>query len=455
MEKAVNKPAERLWVRREDLYLPGGPQGFDIIEITAKSDWAHTQIYPENYVFTPDSRRFVLRRRRPFNNGAKCEFLLCDMDDNYSLRQLTDEDDIIYLCNITHDGKFVLYFVTLPERRGFQLKRVDVETGAREVVMTVDKPLSGHSYVPVACGGSAVRHDGRAVCLNACIQIPDDDDMFYLTLVLDLDTCEARVIDEGNNGDYAGLHLQYARDDALHDILGQQNHGRTPDRIVGVMGCDIHVIRDDGTNQRSFPWGRDGWEQCMGHECWLGKTGWAVSSTITLERDGTNKCHIIAGKPMKTTDGQRHTGNRIPGAEHNRVDLTRDNELTPFTCHYQFDPTGVYCATDWIAGGKGILKDKRSCTDEEYYSKWDYSDVEHAANDMLLLGKITPPPDSYGVAPNAVLKPRPIMRTGSALIPAFIEPALSPDHKTVIFNCTTPGKKPQAMLARVTEDMYS
>jgi len=32
--------------------------------------------------------------------------------------------------------------------------------------------------------------------------------------------------------------------------------------------------------------------------------------------------------------------------------------------------------------------------------------------------------------------------------------ALSPDHKTVIFNTGGPGELSQAVIARVTEDMY-
>ena len=48
------------------------------------------------------------------------------------------------------------------------------------------------------------------------------------------------------------------------------------------------------------------------------------------------------------------------------------------------------------------------------------------------------------------------MKTGSIGVDqeTHSHPALSPDGKIVIFNSGSPRKPPQAMLARVTLDMY-
>ena len=50
-------------------------------------------------------------------------------------------------------------------------------------------------------------------------------------------------------------------------------------RLTGGEGADIHVIRDDGTNFRNMPWGRDGNEFCQGHQCWRGRTTWAIMAS--------------------------------------------------------------------------------------------------------------------------------------------------------------------------------
>ncbi len=71
----------------------------------------------------------------------------------------------------------------------------------------------------------------------------------------------------------------------MRDILIQENHGNVCDargaitQLTGGAGADIHVIRDDGTDFRNLPWGRDGNEFCQGHQCWRGRSEWAITST--------------------------------------------------------------------------------------------------------------------------------------------------------------------------------
>jgi hypothetical protein len=55
--------------------------------------------------------------------------------------------------------------------------------------------------------------------------------------------------------------------------------GRHNQRAHLRPGADIHVLRDDGSTFRDMPWGRDGNEFCKGHQCWRGRTSWAITST--------------------------------------------------------------------------------------------------------------------------------------------------------------------------------
>ena len=441
MEQAIGKKAERLSARRTDLYLPDGPAGFPIIEITARSDIAHGHIYMENHVFTPDSRRFIFQRHHGYalkKGSRKRDLFICDMDDDYSIRQLTDEN-VAGLSNVTPDGKYAYYFVCLTDRLGFSLKRVALETGLRETVMVVDKPLPGYTAVPVQPIQSAVRLDGLAVTTQCYIGLPWAESGPYALIVLDLTKGEPRIILEGE--DYFNQHVQYSRDpENPTGILVQHNHGccvdvdpaetNWPDydsgkhlhRSDGGYGTDIHVIRDDGTHFRDLPWGRDGHEFCQGHQCWRGTTGTAVSANC-----GPNGNHIVEARPMACEYNMHHRGRRLPGAEENRNILSRFIENPRFV-HFGFDSTGEFFVSDWVDG--------------------DWPDID-PLRDKLVLSRV-------GTERGAVIQPKDLCRTGTVFADyeTHPHPALSPDHKTVIFNAGAPGKLPQAMAAHVSDDMF-
>src|SRR5690606_13777702 len=104
-----------------------------------------------------------------------------------------------------------------------------------------------------------------------------------------------------------------------YDILIQENHGNQRDeegrviRTVSGLGADIHVIRDDGTNFRDMPWGRDGNEFCQGHQCWRGRSDWAITSTLLSD---PKECQLIESRPVP---GDGHIGLKTPGGVRNHL----------------------------------------------------------------------------------------------------------------------------------------
>ena len=112
-----------------------------------------------------------------------------------------------------------------------------------------------------------------------------------------------------------------------------------------TRGCDIHVIRDDGSNLRDMPWGRDGDELLTGHQCWRGDTHYAITSNV-LHRDGLppdfwHYCQLIEGEPAPHAG---HLGKLTPGSRRN--DLTRDFPLPRFD-HFATDHAGTHLISDY------------------------------------------------------------------------------------------------------------
>jgi hypothetical protein len=147
---------------------------------------------------------------------------------------------------------------------------------------------------------------------------------------------------------WCNVHPQYSRSQsASHDLLIQQNHGNTCDaqgqftRLVGGNGADIHVIADDGTNLRDLPWGRDGNEFCQGHQCWIGISERALTSTGKRE---PKAAELIEARAVAHVG---HNGINTPGTTRN--DLSR-NHAQPDFYHFATCAAGKRLITD--AGSK-------------------------------------------------------------------------------------------------------
>ena len=66
------------------------PQGLRVVQISTNPEMAGHHIYPEAHMFTPDSTRFVFHRMG-VEDSSRGAFWLCDIEDGFSIRQLTVE----------------------------------------------------------------------------------------------------------------------------------------------------------------------------------------------------------------------------------------------------------------------------------------------------------------------------------------------------------------------------
>lgn len=360
MEQPVSVPVVRESRQRQDLLTPESPEGLRLVQITTDPRFNNSHIYMESHVFTPDSRRFVYQRFRKFdpddhNKTAHDTILyLCDIEDGFSLRQLTDEQGA-KAPSVSPDGKYVYYIVdqTVPGGGKAILKRVSLDSFKRETLLVIDSPLPGTNYRPSRFYVlSTISSDGKRLAISAFLGDGQTEGAPYGLLIFDLVDYSVRLVYE--HPEFCNMHPQYCQSkdaQASHDIMIQHNHGSRSDiqgknmkLVADDIGGDIHVIRDDGTNWRDVPWGRDIDEHVHGHECWRGEGLSAIGGIWLGPMDPVQR-PIVESRPIPTDESTSHMGKNLPDAQRNFITREIDN---PRFNHFAFDPSGTKMVSDYI-----------------------------------------------------------------------------------------------------------
>lgn len=341
---------------RNDLRAPEAPQEISVVQLT-HGNLPSSHVYMEAQVFLPDSRRFVLHESATAHGGDKNDprhrYLLCDMDENCSLRPLTEETGAT-APSVSPDGRYLYYFVDETETNGGRLllKRVGLESAVRETLFLLDSFLPGTRRRPSRIYPlSTIRADGKRLAVSCFLGDGQREGEPYGLLVFDLEKASVNVVLEGQT--WCNMHPQYCRspdEEHRRDILVQENHDNICDatgkilKLVGGLGADIHVIRDDGADFRNLPWGRDGLEECMGHQCWRGQSEWAITSAILK---APAEFRLLESRAVKHTG---HVGSASPGGVRN--DLSRGVTRPRFD-HFATDLEGARLVTDTGPGDQG------------------------------------------------------------------------------------------------------
>lgn len=330
-------------ISRPDLLDSKSPPGLEVYQLTADPEQPHTHVYMESHVFTPDSKRFILNRGEYAGHG---EFLLCDLENGAELSPIVEE--LATAPTVSPDGKTLYYFVLeqKPTPRA-HLKSVNLDRTNRTTIATIEGPPDG---TPAALTWiyplSTMSSDGQRLMMTAGL---GPEHSAYI--VFDVRTGDYKVILQGPRYEWSNSHAQYSRSQdpqACHDIMIQHTHGPVDDPPKGhrLGSGDIHVIRDDGTDFRSLPWGRTEDEYAQGHQCWRGQTTWAISSTITVAPTESNpdavRCELIEAQPCPHVD---HIGKGHPDALRNN--LTRDLDNPQFY-HFGVDRDGTAIIADYF-----------------------------------------------------------------------------------------------------------
>lgn len=334
---------------RPDLLDERSPAGLEVIQLT-EPGIASSHVYMEAQIFTPDSKRLIVHRSAHAHGSDKHDpehrYLLCDIEHGCELTPLTSELGTTGP-SISPDGQYLYYFVNETEINGgrLTLKRVRLDGTDRETIVVVDSVLPGTSFRPSHIYPlSTVSSDGQRIAISGFLGDGQTENAPWGLMVFDITAATVNLVLQGQS--WCNLHPQYSRSlepDASHDILIQENHDNICDaagacvRLVGGVGADIHVICDDGTEFRNMPWGRDGNEACQGHQCWRGRSDWAITSTGTRQ---PAEAQLIEG--LAAPYGG-HVGLNTPGGRRN--DLSRDFD-NPHFYHFATDIAGERFISD-------------------------------------------------------------------------------------------------------------
>lgn len=396
---------------RPDLLDDRSPQGLEVVQLTTEAGVAASHVYMEAQVFTPDSRRMVLHRSAHPHGSDPLDpahrYLLCDLDDGCAMSPLTTETGAT-APSVSPDGRWLYYLVdeTALDAGRLTLKRVQLDGGGRETITVIDRPVRGTSCRPSQpyCL-STISSDGKRLATAAYLGDGGTAYAPFGLLVFDLESGE--VWSPLSGPTWCNLHPQYSRSlasPAHRDILVQENHGNECDlrgdvvHLVGGSGADIHVVRDDGSDFRSLPWGRDGNEHCQGHQCWRGRSEHAITSTGTVQPD---EAQLIEGAAAPYAG---HIGIATPGGI--RTDLSRDYPAPRF----------FHFATD-LAGGLLVT---------------DYRDA--AGRDAVVVAELPTDPGGPARRFRRLMEPRCSWDSGN-----HVHPFLSPDGRTAFFNSDESG----------------
>lgn len=418
MEPAVNSKALCEAVERSDMLDEKSPEGLKVTQITSNDNCAHSHIYMESPVFTPDSKRFVFQRilnpEEPDGRKRKYHFMLCDIEDGCSFTQITDEDGAVGP-SMSPDGKYMYYFIdrTIVGGGSWAVKRLDLENFRRETMVEFDTPIKGDgSYVSRIYNLSSISSDGKRLCTAGFLGDGNVPNAPWGLVVFDIEKAEVNLILEDQT--FCNMHPQYCRSkdpEASYDIMVQENHGCDIDeqgnivKLVSGSGADIHVIRDDGSNMRSLPWGRDGVEFSQGHQCWRGEK---LSIVTSLRIERTEKYPLVEGWPVSTGPGQLHSGKLIPGGRRNEISRHMKRQDSS---HFSFDPGGAKMISDTFGyGGRG-----NRC--------------------ILYIGTLDDKPDA-ALRTRYLLSPRTSFTNDQATHP---HPFLAPDGTKAFFNSDETG----------------
>ena len=339
-------------IPRNDLRSPDAPEGVEIFQLTA-GELPSAHVYMEAQIFLPDSRRFILQESATAHGGDRKDprhrYLVCDLGEGGALRPITEETGAT-APSVSPDGRHLYYLVDQMEITGgsVALKRVGLDGSGRETLLRLDSFLPGSRrrasrIYPL----STIRADGKRLAVSCFLGDGQQQGAPWGLMVFDLEKASVEVVLEGPT--WCNMHPQYCRSSAqerMRDILVQENHGNVCSptgeilQLVGGAGADIHVIRDDGADFRDMPWGRDGNESCMGHQCWRGKTDWAITSAIIQTPQAFR---LIESRAVKAAG---HAGSASPGGVRN--DLSRSFPQPHFN-HFGTDLAGRRLVTDaWL-----------------------------------------------------------------------------------------------------------
>jgi hypothetical protein len=421
-------------ISRPDILSEDSPEGIEVYQLTQEA-LPSCHVYMEAQVFAPDSSRFLLHRSATPHGSNSDDpghcYLLCDVETG-SLTPVTDELGATSP-SVSPDGRYIYYFITQSGQYSdvlggrITLRRRNLDGSEPVDILTLDGRVPGTKFklsrlYPL----STISSDGNHLAISGFLGDGKHEGAPWGLWVIDLQTGESWLPVVGPT--WTNMHPQYCRSkEAAHDIMIQENHGALVaadgSKKEGVPGqsADVHVIRDDGQDFRSLPWGRVEGEYAQGHQCWRGQSKWAITSTITmLEAPKRHEGRLVESESVPFSD---HAGAGLGGIRNRLCQGVRGKLFS----HFATDESGSRLIADCLENPDEFLADENAKALDAIY--------------LMFLGEAGKEP-----ARNLqfLLRPKATWRSG-----AHAHPFLSPNGRMAFFNSDESGTMQAYMIKNI------
>ncbi|OPZ25315.1 MAG: hypothetical protein BWZ02_02519 [Lentisphaerae bacterium ADurb.BinA184] len=312
--------------------------------------------------FSPDGSRFFFSRH--WGEGGlsgRVQYTLCEVNDGWALRVLTDEEDPRSPV-VSHDGRHFYYMAneTVGGRVRVVLKRVDLQTFERDLVAVYDAAVEGIGRKPrlVVPRIGSLRADGRMLCTGFSFATDDGSDHFA-PVFIDLETLAIRGF-EWEPYSWRVQASYFRGDDPAHRthlLMGRANRSQHWDKdgtytekwYSDVHRSQLHVVSEDGDIVGTVPVGGAG--EGVDHPYWRGGLYEVATHSGRFDTAPHWRGTIMSAEPIDCDPALWASPRHIPGAR--RVELTR-KFVRPDVCHQSWHVDGIHGAFDtegWAGRG--------------------------------------------------------------------------------------------------------
>jgi hypothetical protein len=336
---------------RPEFLTPASPEGLRAVQITSDTMRDSEAIYCDTPSWSPDSRFFAFYRRASDDGTQPNSLWLCDTADDFAISPVISyQADTVNAC-LSPDGTCVYHVLKVADR--LEVRRVALTGGAETVVANAPLPLGFRGCLSMSA-------DGERLLVGAFLGDGKTEGAPWGAYIFEVKRGTHRVIEFGNG--YRNMHCQYSHnpDPAFsHDILLNAHLPKFADGSwltppdgswrwqnlpppADDRGCAYTVVRDDGSNWRAVPLGRQPCVRNGGHNVWRGREYSVVSAAYDTRTIWKSPLFEATPMPVASPDDML-AGMDLPGAK--VVDLTRKLPK-PDSCHFAFDQSGRHFISD-------------------------------------------------------------------------------------------------------------
>lgn len=364
---------QREMIERDEFRTPVSPNGIEFVQVTSRE--RQTGWLEDLYVtkWTPDSKKFILRREAAEDGSSPNGIWVCDTEDDFSISPVVEfPDGTAGACleKVGRGGN--IGTLLLPDGSGvvhvhhvgdtFEVRKTSLDGSDTEVILT--------SPATIATRWMTQSADSERVALGVFLGDGKTEGAPWGTRVFDIKHRKWWDIELGNQFRRGAGQYTYMADPEYSHYIVTTDPGEKmsdgswltpPDgywRWENLPEQDPHlnatVVYHDVTGKwGTIPIGCNG-SHVNSHGTWRGAN---FSYVAAMYHTSPNlwRAPFIEAEPVQCEQAHWYDGHRTPGA--NIVDLSRET-CRADACHFGFDIRGKYLVSDtdgYVNPGPNLL----------------------------------------------------------------------------------------------------